>query len=63
MRFKMGIAPEKTSEKNCPYCGSEDVAPTGGAHVTGVSQPPREPDQKGYECKNCGKHFHYIGKD
>ena len=59
----MGIEPEKSSKKKCPYCGSEDVAPTGLAHVNGVSQPHREASQKGYECKKCEEIFHYIGKD
>ena len=59
----MGIGPEKSREKICPYCGSENVAPTGGSHVTCTGQLHRKSDQKGYECKNCGKVFHYIGKD
>jgi DNA-directed RNA polymerase subunit RPC12/RpoP len=60
---KMDIGPEKSREKKCPYCGSEKVTPTGGSHVTGTGQPYRPSDQKGYECNNCGKYFHYIGKD
>jgi len=59
----MDIEPKKSREKKCPHCGSEDVALSGGAHVTGVSQPHRDADQIGYECKDCGKVFHYIGKE
>ena len=49
--------------KKCPYCGSENVAPSGGSHVIGISQPHRTTDQIGYECKDCSKIFHYIGKE
>jgi DNA-directed RNA polymerase subunit RPC12/RpoP len=51
-----GERPRETTERVCPYCGSRDVSPTGGASQVGIGDPWKE----GWDCHACKKHFRRI---
>ena len=48
--------PRETTERVCPYCGSQDVLPIGGASQAGTGNPWKE----GWDCQACKKHFRRI---